>query len=185
MNRLAHRLARVALVSLIALGVSGCVGPPMSGVPSASTPPDSQEPAASETDAPAEPTGPAGPVEQAASCEWDIPAITAAAAAPTGQDGELATVLIGSWQHTHIDSGDGWETLDKDIRYVFPAPGQLIYCQHVPGITDHAENSTTHTLEGTLIAPPSHKGFDATAWSADRMVWTNNYDGSRYLLARR
>lgn len=180
-NRLST--ATFALGVAVVLTLTGCVGPPVTGGPSTGTtaPAESTSPP-TEIDEPAEP---AGPTEQAASCEWDIPAVTADATLPIGQTGDLATVLIGSWQHTHFDSGDGWEVLDKDIRYVFPTPGQLIYCQHVPGITDHAENSTTHTLEGTLIAPPSHKGFDATAWSADRMVWTNNYDGSSYLLVRR
>lgn len=185
MNHLARRLTLGALVSVIALGVAGCVGPPISGTPG----PDTETPSASQTPAesPApEPEEPAGPTEQAASCEWDKAQVSAEATRPTGQEGNLATVLIGSWQHTHFDSGAGMESLEEDIRYVFPAPGQLIYCQHVPGITDHAENKATFTLENTLIALPApHKGFEVTAWSTDRMVWTNNFDGSTYLLVRR
>lgn len=185
MNRPARRLSLAALATVIALGVAGCVGPPMSGAPG----PDTETPNASQT--PAEspaprPEEPAGPADQIASCEWELPQASADATRPTGQEGALATVLIGSWQHTHFDSGDGMESLDEDIRYVFPAPDQLIYCQHVPGITERAENTTTITLEGTLIAPPApHPGFEVTAWSTDRMVWTNNFDGSTYLLVRR
>lgn len=184
-NPLSTVALSLALGTALTLALTGCIGAPVNGGPVTDPAPVESAPASTEPGEPAEPAEPAGPVEQAASCEWDIPAVTANPAPPTGQDGDLATVLIGSWQHTHFDSGDGWEVLDKDIRYVFPEPGKMIYCQHVPGITDHAETSTTHTLEGTLIAPPSHKGFDVTAWSANGMVWTNNYDGSSYLLVRR
>lgn len=63
---------------------------------------------------------------------------------------------------------------------------QLIYCQHVPGATDHAENSAVITLEGSTITPPSpHKGFEVLAWSEDTMLWKNNYIASTtYLLVR-
>lgn len=125
--------------------------------------------------------------EQAASCEWDSPQLPAAAAvAPKGTVGDLAIALIGSWQHTHFDSGTGFEEVSKDIRYVFPSTEQLIYCQHVPGVTDHAENAAAYTLEGSTILPPSpHPGFEALAWSGDSMLWKNNRDGSTYLLVRR
>ncbi|HRN29533.1 MAG TPA: hypothetical protein PK781_03375 [Terrimesophilobacter sp.] len=182
-NRLNNAALTLALGTALVLTLTGCISAPITGEPAVDpAAPTESAPAPVESDEPAEP---AEPTEQAASCEWDIPAVTADPRPPAGQEGDLPTVLIGSWQHTHFDSGDGWEVLDNDIRYVFPAPGQLIYCQHVPGITDHAENATTHTLEGTLIAPPSHPGWDATAWGADRMVWINNLDGSTYLLVRR
>lgn len=185
MTSLTRRVTLVTLGTALAIALAGCVGPPMTGTPT----PDTQTPDVSqppgENPAPAT-DEPAGPAEQVASCEWDTARVSADAARPTGQAGDLATVLIGSWQHTHVDSGAGMESLEEDIRYVFPAPDQLIYCQHVAGITDHAENKTTVTLEGTLIAPPApHPGFEVTAWSADRMVWTNNFDGSTYLLVRR
>lgn len=141
-----------------------------------------------------DPTGPGDaeeerPAEQAASCEWERPTLVPAAApaVPEGRSGELRTVLIGSWQHTHLDSGSGLTPVeDKDIRYVFPAADQLIYCQHVPGITDHAENRAPISLDGDTILPPSpHPGFEVLAWSGDTMLWQNNFDGSQYLLVRR
>jgi len=157
-------------------------------MPGVGTPaPDSSqnpgETPAPETDAPAEP---AGPAEQADSCEWDLDRVTADATPPSGQAGDLAMVLIGSWQHTHFDTGNGMEANTNDIRYVFPSVDDLIYCQHVEGITDHAENRASISLDGTVIQPPSpHPGFEVMAWSADRMLWKNNFDGSTYLLVRR
>lgn len=106
--------------------------------------------------------------------------------APEGQAGELADVLIGSWQHTHIDGGAGFEAVSKDIRYVFPSTDQILYCQHVPGVTDHAENSAAVTLEGTYIGLPAPaKGYEVLAWGKDSMLWLNPYDNSHYLLIRR
>jgi hypothetical protein len=171
------------LAAGLALGLTGCLGQPITGTPA----PDAAAPgaAAPDTTAPTTDDG-AGPAEQVDSCEWEKPQASSEATLPSGHEGDLATVLIGSWQHTHYDSGDGMEAVDNDIRYVFPAPGELIYCQHVPGVTDHAESRAAFTLDGSLIAPPSpHKGFEVTAWSADRMAWTNNFDGSTYLLIRR
>lgn len=128
------------------------------------------------------------PTQQAASCEWDLPQLSASdPVAPEGTEGDLATVLVGSWQHTYIDEGNGFEAVTKDIRYVFPSAEQLIYCQHVPGVTEYAENKAAITLDGTTILPPSpHKGYEVLAWSANTMLWQNNYiDGVTYLLVRR
>src|SRR5690606_31998578 len=105
----------LALGTAIALALTGCIGAPVTGGPAADPgAPGEPAPTSTEPGEPTEPAEPEGPAEQAASCEWDIPAVTASPAPPTGQEGDLATVLIGSWQHTHFDSGDGWEVLDKD-----------------------------------------------------------------------
>jgi hypothetical protein len=179
MPPLTRRLPWTTLLAAgLALGLTGCLGQPITGTPAPdTTAPETSAPAADDT---------TGPAEQVDSCEWEKPGTSSDATLPSGHVGELAAVLIGSWQHTHYDSGDGMEQVDNDIRYVFPAPGELIYCQHVPGVTDHAESRAAFTLDGSLISPPSpHKGFEVTAWSADRMAWTNNLDGSTYLLIRR
>lgn len=175
------RLAVVGAALSMAVVLAGCSPAGDSATPGAM----SESPAATPDDST---TGsPKEPAQQAASCEWDLPQLPAGAAtAPEGTAGDLASVLIGSWQHTHFDSGDGFESLDKDIRYVFPSTEQLIYCQHVPGITDHAETTAAFTLEGSTILPPSpHTGFEVLAWSDDSMLWQNNLDGSTYLLVRR
>lgn len=179
---LSRRLPAAALAAALAFTVAGCVGPPVTSG-DAPTPPagTTQSPSASE--APDDDT-PSAPV--ADSCDWDSEAVAASAEAPTGEAGALENVLIGSWQHTHFDSGDGWEPASNDLRYVFVSTEQLLFCQHVPGITEHAENRAAISLEGNLIQPPSpHPGFEVLAYSADRMLWLNNFDGSQYLLVRR
>lgn len=79
------------------------------------------------------------PITQEKSCGWESARLPAGSAeAPSSPGDDLSTALIGSWQHTHIDS--------------VPAPAT---------------------------------GYVASAWSADTMLWTNNRDGSLYLLKRR
>lgn len=180
-----RRLTLTVLATALALTVAGCVGPPVTGASGPGSPEPTTAPEAPQPD---QSTPPAAPIEAVAdSCEWEAPRLDSAdTTTPTAQDGELASALIGSWQHTHFDSGSGWEANTNDIRYVFPTDSTLLYCQHVPGITDHAENRAGMTLNGTVIQPPDpHPGFEVVAWSTDRMLWTNNLDGSRYLLVRR
>lgn len=179
---LSRRLWSAALAAALALTVAGCVGPPVTSgdapnpAAGAAESPTASEPAADET--------PSAPV--ADSCDWESEAVSASAEAPTGEAGALEEVLPGAWQHTHFDSGEGWEPASNDIRYVFPSTDQLLYCQHVPGITEHAENRASISLDGNLIQPPSpHPGFEVLAFSADRMLWLNHFDGSKYLLVRR
>ena len=175
-----HRIL-LALAVATVLALVGCAAAPQATEQTSGT--TEQNTATGEpTVAPEEPTGAA---EQAASCEWDIEQITAAPTPPEGSVGDLTTVLIGSWQHTHYDSGDGFEAVDHDIRYVFPAADQIIYCQHVPGATDHAEQSATITLDGTDLVLPAGPGFRVLAWNDDSMLWLNNVDDSTYLLVRR
>lgn len=124
---------------------------------------------------------------QEETCDWDSPKISGAAEAPDGQAGELETVLIGSWQHTHTSEGGGFEEVTNDHRFVFPSPERMLYCQHVPGATDHAENAADVTLHGTKIELPGGKyGYTVTAWSEDTMLWDNPVGGGYvYLLQRR
>src|SRR5690554_1681000 len=124
---------------------------------------------------------------QEETCDWDSPKISGTAEVPEAQDGELATVLVGSWQHTHTSEGAGFEEVTNDHRFVFPSPERMLYCQHVPGAPDHAENAADVTLNGTEIELPGGKyGYTVTAWNEDTMLWDNPVGGGYvYLLQRR
>lgn len=180
-----RRLTVASAALALALGLAGCA-PEVDSAAPGDTDASTESPGDSNENEPED--EPEAPSQQAASCEWDVPQLAAQdPIAPEGTEGDLATVLVGAWQHTHIDDGGGFEAVDEDIRYVFLSAEQLIYCQHVPGATDHAENSAVITLEGSTIMPPSpHKGFEVLAWSEDTMLWKNNYIASTtYLLVRR
>lgn len=128
------------------------------------------------------------PVAQEETCSWDDPVFNANAVDISSvQEGELQTVVIGSWQHTHIDEGAGYVPVDtEDIRFVFPAADRLLYCQHVPGITEYAEFGADVTWEDTALnLPGGAPGYIVEEWADQVMVWTNRLDGSRYLLQRR
>lgn len=152
------------------------------------TPESAPEEAAPEPEAEPEATV-AEPAVQEETCGWDSPAVSGdSGGAPNGQEGDLATVIVGAWQHTHFDSGSGFEPNGPgtDIRYVFPSATRILYCQDVAGATNQAQNAADITLDGTkIVLPGSAPGYTATAWNADTMVWTNNLDGSTYLLKRR
>lgn len=127
---------------------------------------------------------------QKASCEWDKPRLADGnAEAPGGTDGDLAEALIGSWQHSHTDSGAGYEAVgsDIDIRYVFPSATRIVYCQDVPGATDKAENKAKLILKGPkLVLPGAAPGYTVMSWDENTMVWLNERSGSeKYLLKRR
>ena len=127
------------------------------------------------------------PRTQAESCEWDTAGSAGgSSAAPSGQDGDLDSIVIGVWQHTHYDSGSGYEALDaEDIRYVFPSLDRMLYCQHIPGITDYAENAGDISWEDTgIVLPTGSVGYTVTSWDQNTMVWKNHLDGSNYLLQR-
>ena len=146
--------------------------------------PASDEPAVEEP--PAEEPAQA-PRTQAESCEWDTSGSTGgSSAAPSGQEGDLDSIIIGVWQHTHYDSGAGYEPLDtEDIRFVFPSLDRMLYCQHVPGITDYAENAGDISWEDTgIVLPTGSVGYTVTSWDQNTMVWNNHLDGSSYLLQR-
>ncbi|PRZ41961.1 hypothetical protein CLV47_10789 [Antricoccus suffuscus] len=120
-------------------------------------------------------------------CDWASPKVSGVAEVPVGQDGELAEVIVGSWQHTHTDEGNGFVATTNDHRYVFPSPDRMLYCQHVPGATDHDENAADIVLNGTTIELPGGKySYTVTAWDEDTLVWDNPVGGGYvYLLQRR
>ncbi len=127
------------------------------------------------------------PRQQAEDCGWDRSGLASPPVTlPSGGDGDLGVRLVGAWQHTHFDTGGGFEPLDgKDIRYIFPSTERMLYCQHVPGVTEFAEQGTDITLEGqAIVLPGSHPGFTVQEWDDSSMVWVNNMDGSLYLLQR-
>jgi len=106
---------------------------------------------------------------------------------PAAEGSELARAILGSWQHTHTNTGSGFEPVGPtiDIRFVLSAD-QFLYCQDVEGATDQAERSAPLKLEAAEIALPSPaSGYAVTAWTDDTMVWLNHFDGSLYLLHRR
>lgn len=133
----------------------------------------------------------AEPVTQEESCGWDSAPLPAGSAddAPTNPgDADIGSVLIGAWQHTHIDAGPGFEGLepDTDIRFIFPSTSRILYCQDIADITDEAENPADFELVGTDIKLPGDSpGYTVIAWDDDSMVWKNNLDESLYLLKRR
>lgn len=128
-----------------------------------------------------------GNSSQEETCDWDSPRVSAPAEVPEGQDGELPKVLVGAWQHTHTDEGSGFEEVTNDHRYVFPSPERMLYCQHVPGATEYADNAANVVLNGTAIELPGGKyAYTVTAWDEDTMVWDNPVGGGYvYLLERR
>lgn len=91
------------------------------------------------------------------------------------QTGELPEVLVGAWQHTHTDEGSGFEEVTNDHRYVFPTPERMLYCQHVPDATEHAENAADVVLNDTTIELPGGEyAYTITAWDEDTLVSIRN-----------
>lgn len=179
-----RRLAAGACALILALSACGSDSPEDKPLPDAET--TSAAPAPTE-EAPEAPEPDAAPATQEKTCDWDSGRVKAKATAPKGKDGDLATAIIGAWQHTHIDSGSGYEPVkEADIRYVFPSAKEMLYCQDVPGVTDQAQQEAKIKLSGSTIQPPApHKGFKVVAWDENTMVWNNNLDNSKYLLVRR
>lgn len=188
---MSNRVAATA-AGLLACGLllAGCaIGPPpsMSGTDSA---PDQAAPShPSPDEGTAEETEPAEPekVAQEETCDWGSDRIAGSAGSvPSSPGKDLSTVIVGAWQHTHINDGSGFEPLgESDIRYVFPSSTRLLYCQDNQ-YTQEAETSVDFELDGTsLVLPSSNPGYEVSAWDADTMLWVNNRDGSLYLLKRR
>ncbi|MGO3147388.1 MAG: hypothetical protein ACTIJ6_06895 [Leucobacter sp.] len=175
----------------LALALAGCGSPQAPDGTSTNGAADASESAAeaakgSSTDDEAAPE-PANEQPQAETCDWDAPKVTTTANAPEGQEGELSEALIGAWQHTHTDEGAGFEAVTNDHRYIIPSPDRMLYCQHVPGATEYAENAADVTLNGTTIELPGGKyGYTVLAWDEDSMLWDNPVGGGYvYLLQRR
>ncbi|MCL1601839.1 MAG: hypothetical protein M3112_09960 [Actinomycetia bacterium] len=128
-----------------------------------------------------------GPAE--VGCDWDSERLSSssAGAVPDAEGSDIAQAVLGSWQHTHIDSGGGFEAVKPttDIRYVLSSD-TFLYCQDVESATDKAERSVGLSMEGTeIILPSPATGYTVVAWDDNTMVWLNHRDDSLYLLKRR
>lgn len=189
MKQRMYQFGWIATASVAVLLLGGCAPEPVDSAAAPSPDTTAESPGETPAAEPAAEPEHTGPREQAEDCGWSDPALDSAALPdiPTGQDGELADVIVGAWQHTHFDTGGGYETFDgKDIRYIFPSTERILYCQHVPNITDHAENSAPITWDGTrIVLPGSAPGYIVSEWNDTTMVWINRLDDSRYLLQRR
>ena len=177
--------------ALVLTGCAGGAGWPGSAPAVQQSPNSESGPAAVETPAPGddapESSASTAPRPVVDSCDWDAAALVGSPSdAASGQHGALRDVIAGSWQHTHFDAGQGFEALGQDIRYVFPSDDEILYCQHVPGVTDHAENRASITWEDTtIVLPGGAVRFTVTDWSESSMLWLNHLDNSTYLLVRR
>ncbi|HLU64561.1 MAG TPA: hypothetical protein VKY66_08565 [Protaetiibacter sp.] len=170
----------------LAFVLAGCVAlPELGGASSEGTAPQAEPPAVAGEE-PDESTED-GPRTQEESCDWDAPKLTAGASSvPQGSAGELQSIIVGAWQHTHFDTGGGYEPVTADIRYVFPSTQRILYCQHVEGVTNHAENAADISWDDTrIVVPGGAPGWVVLSWDADTMVWLNRADDSHYLLQRR
>jgi hypothetical protein len=127
------------------------------------------------------------PQSQEESCGWDASRLsTGVPDVPKSGDVELQSSIVGAWQHTHFDTGSGYEAVSHDIRYVFPSSDRLLYCQHVPGVTEYAENAADVTWDNTrIVIGGSTPRFEVLSWNATTMIWLNLADDSHYLLQRR
>lgn len=182
-----RHVAAIAMAAAATCVLAGCAqgSTPQLDEGTSTTPSAAQEASsAPEEESPAE-AGDENSQEE--TCDWDSPKISGAAEATDAQDGDLAEVLVGSWQHTHTDEGSGFEEVTNDHRFVFPAPDRMLYCQHVPGATEHQENATDVVLNDTRIEwGGGDYGYTVMAWDADTMVWDNPVGGGYvYLLQRR
>ena len=180
------QVSTVGALLACAFLLTGCAAESTTGS-AGGTGPDNSSPA---SNPPAEPNEPdAAPVTQEATCDWDSDKLTAdAPPAPTSTDGDLATAIIGAWQHTHIDEGSGYKPLKPttDIRFVFPSTTTMLYCQNVASFSTPSERQVTMSLDGLeIILPEPATGYAVTAWDANTMVWENHRDGTFYLLQRR
>lgn len=182
---LSRPVSTIILAPLLIFALAGCApdGEPANDASneqnsaSESAPPTTEDPEEEQSEA----------LVQEETCDWDSPKLSAPAEAPEGQVGDLPKVLVGAWQHTHTDEGSGFEEVTNDHRYVFPSPDRMLYCQHVPGATEHAANAANVVLNGTAIELPGGKYvYTVTAWDEDTLLWDNPVGGGYvYLLQRR
>ena len=107
---------------------------------------------------------------------------------PTEKEGELDDILVGLWQFTanfrnEIASERSSET--RDLRYAFPTPRSVIYCQDVdfPDVDGHQASEFTRTGDTLEFG----NGFTAVAWSTDHMLWRNDFfeDVDEFFLLER
>lgn len=166
-------LAAVVLASSVML--VGCV-PGQESSPS----PTPSEPAQSAPEAPAEEP----------SCDWDSPKlVTDTLKIPQGQEGDLATVIIGSWQETHYKSGDTFYPVKEgtDIRDVFTSAGMTLTCESIEGFT-HQKEGRIHSfnVEGSKVRYFGYPNtYTMLAWDANSIVWKIDGKDTVTLLQRR
>lgn len=185
-NAILRSATALVVAPLLLAALAGCSSeqaPPAeaSGTPgpvSTSAPATAEEPETEDAD---------GSSAQASTCDWEAPMLSAPADPPAGQAGDLPTILVGAWQHTHTDEGSGFEPVTNDHRYVFSSPEHMLYCQHVPGATEYAENAADIVLNGTTIELPGGTySYTVMAWDENTLVWDNPVGGGYvYLLERR
>lgn len=109
---------------------------------------------------------------------------------PTGQEGALTDVLVGTWQHTWAYDpglpGAAWTAIsdaDTNIRFAIRDLQTFLYCQRA-GANGVRESALT--LDGTKLKI-SGPGYTAKAWTKDIMVWRNDLFQDRealYVLRR-
>ncbi len=167
---------------------SGTTQTTVSGSTASTDAPTTTAAATASTDTTAAPDTTA-PAVVTAGCNWESARLSSDVAddAPSDEGTDLATAILGSWQHTHINEGSGFVPVKPttDIRFVLTSD-RFLYCQDVEGVTEQAENSAPLNLEGNeLVLPSPATGYAVTAWDEHTMIWLNHRDGSLYLLRRR
>ncbi len=172
-----HRIAlSIVAASALALGLSSCA------VSGETTTPSSSEKSDSPVDASSQASG--------SVCNWDeTRLIVADFTPPTGQQGDLAEILVGEWQYTHYDLGlgGGWESWedDNDRRYVYADATELVYCVIAKSGDSPSELGATYTVVGDQITLDNGNGSTAVAWTKDVLLLSNHYDDSLELFHRR
>lgn len=124
-------------------------------------------------------------------CGADIEQLPSGATAPvpTGQEGALADVLPGVWQHTWIvqdGRADNPVSDDvSDLRFAIDEDlDTFVYCQGVDVASGN--NSSSLSVEGTKLAIQG-AGYTAEAWTRDTMLWRNDFfdDRDEYFVLER
>lgn len=133
-----------------------------------------------------------GAGDSSLTCNWDSPAVVVDAAVdPDAKDGELAELLVGAWQRTGYDIGEGYqmyssdgESADRDYRFFFTADGEYLFCQNTPE-TDHGERRGDFTLEEATLDLSDDGSYTALSWNEENMTWKNHLSGATVYLQRR
>ena len=110
---------------------------------------------------------------------------------PTDTSGDVAAAVIGLWQHTYTEDGDGnlSEVSDDstDIRFSIPDANTFRFCQQVDILGDEPQiNESELTIDG-LKLDISAAGYTVAGWSDDVLRLHNDYfeDRDEYFLLER